>query len=178
VVTLAYGWRMFASRPGRLRCVAALWRVSCTDSCTHLVLGHSASGCGVPPRWCREDPAACRVGSGGLKHRGRQPIRHGVRGGSPRVCGRVLQALIALVLVVSWHWRVRATLPHPSPTLTVTPPALPGPSLSLRPRRRHGGAVLSAWEVEWLRLYGRLTCRSGWTGVAVADPRRSWLIAR
>ena len=56
-VTLAYGWRMFASRSVRLRCVAALWRVSCTDSCTHLVLGHSASGCGAPPlvqgRSCR-----------------------------------------------------------------------------------------------------------------------------
>ena len=26
-----------------------------------------------PPRWCREDPAACRVGSEGLKQRGRQP---------------------------------------------------------------------------------------------------------
>jgi hypothetical protein len=30
--------------------------------------------------------------------------------------------------------------------------------------------ALSAWEVEPLRLYRRLTCRSGWTGVAVADP--------
>jgi hypothetical protein len=30
--------------------------------------------------------------------------------------------------------------------------------------------ALSAWEVERLRLNGRLTCRSGWTGVAVADP--------
>jgi hypothetical protein len=28
-------------------------------------------------------PAACRVGSEGLKQRGRQPIRRGVRGGSP-----------------------------------------------------------------------------------------------
>jgi multidrug transporter EmrE-like cation transporter len=34
-------------------------------------------------RWCREDPAACSVGSEGLKQRGRQPIRRGVRGGSP-----------------------------------------------------------------------------------------------
>jgi hypothetical protein len=32
---------------------------------------------------CREDPAACRVGSDGLKQRGRQPIRRGVRGGGP-----------------------------------------------------------------------------------------------
>jgi hypothetical protein len=45
------------------------------------------SGCGVPPSWCREDPAACRVGSEGLKQRGRQPIRTGARGRSPRVDG-------------------------------------------------------------------------------------------
>jgi hypothetical protein len=44
------------------------------------------------PRWCREDPAACRAGSEGLKQRGRQPIRRGVRGGSPGY-GRVLQVL-------------------------------------------------------------------------------------
>jgi hypothetical protein len=55
----------------------------------HLVRARSGhgwttlSGCGVSPRWCREDPAACRVGSEGLKQRGRQPIRRGVRGGSP-----------------------------------------------------------------------------------------------
>ena len=42
-------------------------------------------------RWCREDPAACRVGSEGLKQRGRQPIRRGVRGGSPALQLRALQ---------------------------------------------------------------------------------------
>ena len=41
------------------------------------------SGVWVPLRWCREDPAVCRVGSEGLKQRGRQPIRRGVRGDSP-----------------------------------------------------------------------------------------------
>ena len=41
------------------------------------------------PRWCREDPAACRVGSEGLKQRGRQSIRTGGRGRSPRVDGSV-----------------------------------------------------------------------------------------
>ena len=46
-------------------------------------LERANSGCGVSPCWCREDPAACRVGSEGLKQRGRQPIRRGVRGGSP-----------------------------------------------------------------------------------------------
>jgi hypothetical protein len=30
--------------------------------------------------------------------------------------------------------------------------------------------ALSAWETERLRLNRRLTCRSEWTGVAVADP--------
>jgi hypothetical protein len=34
----------------------------------------------VPPHWCREDPAACRVGSEGLKQRGRQPIRVSIDG--------------------------------------------------------------------------------------------------
>ena len=34
-------------------------------------------------RWCREDPAACSVGSEGLKQRGRQPIRRGVRAAAP-----------------------------------------------------------------------------------------------
>ena len=61
-VTLAHGWRMFASRSGRLRCVAALWRVSCTDSCTHLVLGCSASGCGVPSALVQGRSCRVRVG--------------------------------------------------------------------------------------------------------------------
>ena len=47
-------------------------------------------GCGVLPGWCREDPVACRVGSEGLKQRGRQPIRRGVRGGSPALELRAL----------------------------------------------------------------------------------------
>jgi hypothetical protein len=47
--------------------------------------------CGVLPRRRREDPAACRVGSEGLKQRGRQPIRRGVRGGSPALQLRALQ---------------------------------------------------------------------------------------
>jgi hypothetical protein len=42
------------------------------------------------PHWCREDPAACRVGSEGLKQRGRQLIRSGVRGGSPALQLRAL----------------------------------------------------------------------------------------
>ena len=45
---------------------------------------------GDPPltsRWCREDPAACRVGSEGLKQRGRQPIRRGSGAAAP-VCDR------------------------------------------------------------------------------------------
>ena len=50
-------------------------------------------GCGVLPGWCREDPVACRVGSEGLKQRGRQPIRRGVRGGSPAL---ELRALLTL----------------------------------------------------------------------------------
>ena len=48
-------------------------------------------GVRAPPRWCREDPAACRVGSEGLKQRGRQPIRRGLRGGSPAWQLRALQ---------------------------------------------------------------------------------------
>jgi hypothetical protein len=43
------------------------------------------------PCWCREDPAAGRVGSEGLKQRRRQPIRRGVRGGSPALQLRALQ---------------------------------------------------------------------------------------
>jgi hypothetical protein len=38
-----------------------------------------------------EDPAACRVGSEGLKQRGRQPIRRRVRVGSPALQLRALQ---------------------------------------------------------------------------------------
>jgi hypothetical protein len=53
-------------------------------------LERADSGCGVSPRWCGEDPAACRVGSEGLKQRGRQPIRRGVRGGSPALQLRAL----------------------------------------------------------------------------------------
>jgi hypothetical protein len=74
------------------------------------------------PRWCREDPAACRVGNEGLKQRGRQPIRRGVRGGSPalqlrelliRSSGQVVQdrpvvsALWADVPRLSAHERCR-----------------------------------------------------------------------
>jgi hypothetical protein len=62
-------------------------------------LGQPNSGCGVPPRWCREDPAACRVGSEGLKQRGRQPIRRGVRCGSPalQVCALLIRSKIPAV---------------------------------------------------------------------------------
>jgi hypothetical protein len=42
------------------------------------------------PALVQEDPAACRVGSEGLKQRGRQPIRRGVRGGSPALQLRAL----------------------------------------------------------------------------------------
>jgi hypothetical protein len=62
------GSRLHLLRLGRSR------RVSFTDWFT----GGRGS-----PRWCWKDPAACRVGSEGLKQRGRQPIRRGVRGGSP-----------------------------------------------------------------------------------------------
>jgi hypothetical protein len=90
-------------------------------NCT--LIARRSQGCGVPPRWCREDPAACRVGSEGLKQRGRQPIRRGVRGGSPE-CARQFQALVALVLAVSLYRRERATLSwgfilSPSATLRV-----------------------------------------------------------
>jgi hypothetical protein len=63
-------------------------------------LDGSNSGCGVPPRWCREDPAACRAGSRVVEKQGRRAHRRGVRGGSPG-CATVLQVPAALVLVVS-----------------------------------------------------------------------------
>jgi hypothetical protein len=50
-----------------------------------------------------------------VKKRGDRSHTRGARGGSPG-CGKVLQVLIALVLVVSCIWRERATLPlgvHP-----------------------------------------------------------------
>jgi hypothetical protein len=50
-----------------------------------------------------------------VKKRGDRSHTRGARGGSPG-CGKVLQVLIALVLVVSCMWRERATLPpgvHP-----------------------------------------------------------------
>ncbi len=58
-------------------------------NCT--LIARRSHGCGSSPRWCREDPAACCVGSEGLKQRGRQPIRRGVRGGSPALQVRALQ---------------------------------------------------------------------------------------
>jgi hypothetical protein len=40
-------------------------------------------GAGSSPRWCREDPAACRVGGEGLKQRGDSPYARGHGGGAP-----------------------------------------------------------------------------------------------
>jgi len=60
---------------------------------------------------------------GGEKAGRPEPYTRGA-GRQPRACGRVLQVLIALVLVVSCYWRERATLPwgfilSPSATLRV-----------------------------------------------------------
>src|SRR5580693_7331037 len=71
---ISVGWgKLVYHRPGGRRLAR---RTSSSRLAYRLVYGG-------PPRWCREDPAACRVGSEGLKQRGRQPIRCGVRGGSP-----------------------------------------------------------------------------------------------
>jgi len=80
-------------------------------------------GAGFPPRWRRERSCRVPLGSEGLKQRERQPVRRGVRGGSPE-WARQFQALVALVLVVSLYRRERATRPlgfilSPSATLRV-----------------------------------------------------------
>jgi hypothetical protein len=75
-------WEVVVYRGLHLPVLGRYRRVSFTDWFT---------GCEGSPRWCRENPAACRVGSEGLKQRGRQPIRRGVRGGSPALRVRALQ---------------------------------------------------------------------------------------
>jgi hypothetical protein len=47
-------------------------------------LGGSSSGWGVPPRWCREDPAASAPAAGWWKNRGGEPID---AGSQPRGAG-------------------------------------------------------------------------------------------
>jgi len=57
-------------------------------------------------------------------------------GGAP--AWTIVQVIVALVLDLSGYWRVRAALSlYLSQTLPSEALALPGPSLSLRPRRRH-----------------------------------------
>ena len=103
--------------------------VNCNPNCNprlwSLKLGVRGS-----PRWCREDPAACRVGSEGLKQRGRQPIRRGVRGGSPAL------QLGALLIRRSGH------IAQDRPSLAARWADIPG--LSARDRR-----CPAAWQQYW-----------------------------
>jgi hypothetical protein len=60
--------------------------VSASDRERPLVAGANCTtitGYGVPPRWRREDPAACRVGSEGLKQRGDSPYAAGSGAAAP-----------------------------------------------------------------------------------------------
>jgi hypothetical protein len=60
--------------------VARISRFSAGTAASRLQIGLPGAGsCAGAGR----DPAACRVGSEGLKQRGRPPRRRGVRGGSP-----------------------------------------------------------------------------------------------
>jgi hypothetical protein len=95
-------------------------------------------GAGSSPRWCREDPAACRVGSEGLKQRGRQSIRTGARGGAPP--GRFSWVLAVLVPVAVGGLAADAAAgrcgPPPRETVAGTPSGGSGVRRSL----------LSAWK--------------------------------
>src|SRR5215471_8853895 len=46
-------------------------------------LDGSNAGCGVPPRWCREDPAASAQDAGWWKNRGGEPIDAGSGAAAP-----------------------------------------------------------------------------------------------
>ena len=80
-------------------------RVSFTDGFT---------GAGFPPRWCREDPAACRVGSEGFETAGATAHTPRVRGGSPgcsqlgsgdaSLSGCRIPARLASLLLGSWAY--------------------------------------------------------------------------
>ena len=124
---------------------------------------------------CTGNTCRVRAGRRVVEKQGRRAHRRGVRGGSPGVDSspgvRRPGARRLPVLARPRH-------PYLSHSRTVAALALPGPSLSLRPRRTQMKVEPSAWEAERCDLSTGATCAGRFPRVTVRDRPSPGLMAR